>query len=721
MVPTRTTAFPRRAFGLNPRARRLVGAALIAVTGLALTSCGGSEILAPPTVSKESPKLAAALAGLPVGPTLRSFTTAYTGPDHVATLTIARPAVQNGDVLVLFLASSATIDPSGLTGWTQVVSGNAGSSLRGRSYYRIAASEPASYTFTFASALHLEATLLAYSGVDTTNPISAYGVVQDGSYYTTMTSPALSGVGANDLVVIGFHARGTGEPTANPPTVGPFTFIPPASGWTEITQQTTTDADDPDVGMSVVQKVSGTDRPTESVSPTGFQFTRVTTALALRASTGTGTGPGVSLSPTSVTFGSQAVGTTSAAQPVTLNNTGGAMLTISSISITGTNSGDFAQTNNCGTSVAAGATCTINVTFTPTAPGTRAGTLTIADNASGSPHTAGLTGTGAGPGVSLSPPSVTFASQAVGTTSAAQPVTLSNTGGATLTISGISITGTNSGDFAQTNNCGTSVAAGATCTINVTYTPTATGTRTGTLTIADNASGSPHTAGLTGLPVGATLRSFTTADTGPDHLASVTIATPVVQNGDVLVLFLESSATIDPSGLNGWTQVDAGNAGSSLRGRSFYRIAASEPASYTFAFASAIHIEATMLAYSGVDTTNPISAHGMASGTSSYFTTMTSPALSGVGSNDLVVIGFQARGTGETSPPPPTLGPVTLIPPGSGWTEITQHTTTAPNNPNVAMSVVQKVNGIDRPTESASPTGFQFTRVITALALRALP
>src|SRR5207249_1967870 len=184
------------------------------------------------------------------------------------------------------------------------------------------------------------------------------------------------------------------------------------------------------------------------------------------------------LSPTSLTFSSQNVGATSAPQAVTLSNSGSAPLSISSIAITGADSGDFAQTNNCNSSLAAGAQCTINVTFRPAATGTRTGTLTVTDNASGSPQTASLTGTGVAPAATLSPTSLTFASQDVGATSAPQAVTLSNPGSGPLSISSIAITGANSGDFAQTNNCGSSVAAGAKCTINVTFRPTATGTRT---------------------------------------------------------------------------------------------------------------------------------------------------------------------------------------------------------------------------------------------------
>jgi archaellum component FlaF (FlaF/FlaG flagellin family) len=98
----------------------------------------------------------------------------------------------------------------------------------------------------------------------------------------------------------------------------------------------------------------------------------------------------INLSPVSLTFASQTIGTTSSAQTVTLTNTGNATLTISSIVA----SGDFAQMNNCGTSVAPGANCTITVMFTPSASGPRMATLSIADNAPGSPQPVSLSGTG---------------------------------------------------------------------------------------------------------------------------------------------------------------------------------------------------------------------------------------------------------------------------------------------------------------------------------------
>ena len=135
--------------------------------------------------------------------------------------------------------------------------------------------------------------------------------------------------------------------------------------------------------------------------------------------TGIGTTATVSLTPSSISFGSRQVGTTSASQALTLSNSTSSGLTISSIAFTGTNSADFAQTNNCGSSLAANSSCTINVTFTPAATGARSATLTVTDSASNSPQTASLSGTGTAPAVTLTPSSVPFGNQLVSTASAA--------------------------------------------------------------------------------------------------------------------------------------------------------------------------------------------------------------------------------------------------------------------------------------------------------------
>ena len=222
--------------------------------------------------------------------------------------------------------------------------------------------------------------------------------------------------------------------------------------------------------------------------------------LEMPVSSSSGTAPAVTLSPSSLSFGSVNVSSSSAASTITLTNSGNVALSITSISIGGANAGDFSQTNTCGNSVAAGANCAISVIFTPTATGSRSATLSIADNAAGSPQTVALTGTGTvtAPGVTLSPSSLSFGSVNVGSSSTASSVTLANSGNAALSITSISIGGANAGDFSQTNTCGNSVAAGANCAISVVFTPSAAGARSATLSIADNASGSPQTVALSG-------------------------------------------------------------------------------------------------------------------------------------------------------------------------------------------------------------------------------
>jgi hypothetical protein len=206
----------------------------------------------------------------------------------------------------------------------------------------------------------------------------------------------------------------------------------------------------------------------------------------------------VTFSPTSLSFPGTVVGTASSPLSVTLTNTGTATLNIKSIAITQPNATDFTQTNNCGSSLASGANCTINVSFTPTAIGSRSANLSVTDNAPGNPQRVPLSGTGQAPAVNVSPMSLTFGDQLVGSTSAAQNIMLKNTGTSPLLISSIVPWGANAGDFAITNNCGTSLAVGATCTITATFTPSAAWARTAAIQMIDSAQGSPHVMGMAG-------------------------------------------------------------------------------------------------------------------------------------------------------------------------------------------------------------------------------
>jgi subtilase family serine protease len=218
------------------------------------------------------------------------------------------------------------------------------------------------------------------------------------------------------------------------------------------------------------------------------------------ALSGTGTAAAtVTLTPSTLTFDTTDVGSTSPAQAVTLTNGGTTALTITSVTLSGTNPAAFTDLSTCGASLAAKASCQILVAFRPGAAGNLTATLSVADSATGSPQKVTLSGTGAAkPTVTLTPAKLTFASTKVGAASPAQAVTLKNTGASTLGITSIAVTGTNATSFLQLNTCGTTLAGGTSCTILVDFKPTVTGALTASLVVTDNGTGSPHKVALTG-------------------------------------------------------------------------------------------------------------------------------------------------------------------------------------------------------------------------------
>lgn len=216
--------------------------------------------------------------------------------------------------------------------------------------------------------------------------------------------------------------------------------------------------------------------------------------------------PAPSVSPSSITFTSQALGTTSAAQTFSVNNSvgAGAALVVSSIALTA--GSDFAVSGGTcavGTSLAAGTACSVTVTFKPTLAGTRSATLTVGHNGSTGSSTASLSGTGvdSSPSVTLSPTTLSFA-QTVGGTSDPLRVTVGNSGTAALTVNTLAISGAQASEFAissaSTCKAGTSVAAGSNCFVDVSFTPTATGARAASLMIGHSASSTTASVALTG-------------------------------------------------------------------------------------------------------------------------------------------------------------------------------------------------------------------------------
>jgi len=229
---------------------------------------------------------------------------------------------------------------------------------------------------------------------------------------------------------------------------------------------------------------------------------------------------GATVSPSALSFPSQPVGTSSSPLGVTVSNIGKGVLTLSSVKFSGTNASEFNQTNNCA-SVQPGATCTINVVFTPTAGGNAVASLAINDNVVGSPQTVALSGTATAPIVTVTPSALAFPAQAVGTSSSPASVIVNNTSSkAVLTVAGVSITGADASEFSQTNNC-TTVQPGANCTIKVVFTPTAAASATASLGISDNAEGSPQAVDLSG--TGAAVPDFAIGPaSGSSNSATIT-------------------------------------------------------------------------------------------------------------------------------------------------------------------------------------------------------
>jgi Abnormal spindle-like microcephaly-assoc'd, ASPM-SPD-2-Hydin/Transmembrane protein 131-like N-terminal len=201
------------------------------------------------------------------------------------------------------------------------------------------------------------------------------------------------------------------------------------------------------------------------------------------------------LTPNPLVFAQQLVGTQAQAGFGIENLSGNQSFTITSITVQGN---DFSPVSNyCPSKLQPHYGCGVQIGFTPSATGTRSGTITVVASDSSQSHVAQLQGTGAGAGqVSLSASSLTFGPQTVGTTSIAKNVKLTNTGSGTLNLSSIV---TSPSFFSKGGNCGTSLAAGASCTISVKFSPSLAGILMGTLTINDDAIGSPQSVNLSGI------------------------------------------------------------------------------------------------------------------------------------------------------------------------------------------------------------------------------
>jgi trimeric autotransporter adhesin len=289
--------------------------------------------------------------------------------------------------------------------------------------------------------------------------------------------------------------------------------------------------------------------------------------------TATGT---VTLTPTSLAFAATTVGSTSAAQAVTVKNTGAGTVTLNSETITGTNATSFIKSGTtCGSSLAAGASCTVSVEFHPAGPGPLTASLSVADSATGSPQTATLSGTGVttgGPVVLLSPTSIAFPSIAVGSTTSAQGVTLTNTGGSALTISTLGFTGASPTSFVEVGTCTTSLASGASCSLYAAFKPGQVASVSASLAIADNAPGSPQQVTVTGtgttMPVLGVSATSLTFPTLPHGSTSLSQAVTLSNTGTVPVVL----GPIYLSGTNPTDFVEVNGCGATIAAGSSCRV-----------------------------------------------------------------------------------------------------------------------------------------------------
>ncbi len=222
----------------------------------------------------------------------------------------------------------------------------------------------------------------------------------------------------------------------------------------------------------------------------------------------------VSTQPTSLSFASQPVGTTSSAQPITLTNTGGIALNVTSISP----STNFSETDNCGnTAMDAGGSCVIQVSFTPSQTGNVAGQLIIDANVSGGQISIPLAGAGTSSGlVTALPGLLSFGQVQIGTTSPVLPVTVENAGSTAVAVTGVTVTPP---FVLAADACSPSLAPNSDCAISLTFVPTQAGAATGTISLVDAAG--TQTVALSGM--GATAAT--------DALSPTTLSFPATATG----------------------------------------------------------------------------------------------------------------------------------------------------------------------------------------------
>jgi hypothetical protein len=322
----------------------------------------------------------------------------------------------------------------------------------------VGVAQASSATLEVASALAFPALLVgSYDSLSVT-------LQNTGTVAVTVSAVSISGTNASDFAV--FDACTT--IAAGSGCALPVAFVPGAAGLRVAT-------------LKIVDSATGSP---QTVTLTGY-------GLALNAALSI---PQALAFPT-VTVGSYLL------ESIPIYNIGNTTVLFTSTTITGTNATDFQVFGSCA-QMTPGAGCTIYIAFTPTNTGTRTASIQFTDNATGSPQSVTLSGIGQGKtaSASLTPSTLTFAAQTVGTQSTGQYAYLTNTGAAPVTVSGVAISGTNPQDFqVYSSTCaGATLIQNAYCYVEIVFTPTATGARSATVSVTDNATGGKQTAALSG-------------------------------------------------------------------------------------------------------------------------------------------------------------------------------------------------------------------------------
>jgi hypothetical protein len=407
--------------------------------------------------------------------------------------------------------------------------------------------------------------------------------------------------------------------------------------------------------------------------------------------------------PSTLTFASQMYGTSSSAQTVTLKNTGILALTPWVITV----SGDFSETDNCqSATVAAGATCAIQVMFTPTQTGSRTGVLTVNANVAGGTVTVSLSGTGAPSGVlSLSPSTLSFGGWQVGTTSTALQVKATNSGSSTISYnSGIT------GPFTIASDaCGGSVAANSFCYLTLTFLPTQTGAITGTLTFTD-APGTQNVAlsgtGLAAPTDGLSPTTLTFPGTVVGQLSSVQIVT-LTNNGGVPLTFIAISVSGAYQQTNNCTVNLAANSSCAINVQ--FNPNATGTQTGTLSIADATRAQPQTVALSGTGLAPP--ALGVSpisltfSGTVGQASSPQTVTVSNTGGAPLANVGFQINGLSASSFSYGSTTCGATLANGSSCTVQVTYTPTAAGGATDSLAVSSSTSGVSPVSVSLSGTG----------------